>query len=117
MKINIIGNKGQSTVEYLVVTFVLVAALIKGPGIYHTVTDTMENKYHSYSFGVAISDPPRKAFDDAVNEDYEKIKKVLDPLDELKRLINEIIIPDFKEGKLPSWESVERFKDLIKRKH
>ena len=123
MKTNIIGkssvlrgNKGQSTVEYLVVTFVLVAALVKGPGIYHTVTDTMENKYHSYSFGIALSDPPRKAFDDAVNEDYEKIKKVLDPLDELKRLMNDIIIPDFKKGELPSWKSVKKFGDLIKQK-
>jgi hypothetical protein len=110
------GNKGQSTVEYLVVTCALVAALIKAPGLYHTVSDTLENKYHSYSFGVAVSDPPRKAFDDAVNEDYEKIRKVLDPLDELKRLINDIIIPDFKKGELPSWDNVKKFGELIKEK-
>ncbi len=110
------GNKGQSTVEYLIVTFALVAVLIKGPGMYHTVTHTMQNKYHSYSFGIAVSDPPRKAFDDAVDKDFEKVNKAVDSLEEIKRLINGTIIPDIKKGELPSWDNVKKFGELIKNK-
>jgi hypothetical protein len=110
------GNKGQSTVEYLVVTFVLVAVLVKGPGLYQTVSETMKNKYHSYSFAVAISDPPRKAFDDAISKDAEKVNKAIDSLEEIKRLINDTIIPDIKKGELPSWDNVKKFGELVKRK-
>ncbi len=110
------GNKGQSTVEYLIVTFVLVAALIKGPGMYQTVTHTMKNKYHSYSFGIAVSDPPRKAFDDEISKDLEKVNKAVDSLDEIKRLIDDTILPDIKKGELPSWNNVKKFGELIKRK-
>lgn len=114
-KAGVTGNQGQSTVEYLVVTFVLVAALATAPGIYETVSHTMANKYHSYAFGVAISDPPRKAFDDAVGKDADKVERFFETLEEIEDLISDSIFPDLSDGKLPSWEDVQKFGELIKR--
>ena len=109
-----IGNQGQSTVEYLVVTFVLVAALVTAPGIYDTVSHTVSGKYHSYCFGVAISDPPRKAFDDTVQKDADKVAHFFDTLEEIEDLIGNSIFPDIGKGKLPAWKDVKQFGDLIK---
>ena len=61
------SQSGQSAVEYLVICGVLIMALITAPSFYGTMSRTMKNKYRSYYFGVAISDPPRKAFVDTVN--------------------------------------------------
>lgn len=108
------GNQGQSTVEYLVVTFVLVAALVTAPGIYDTLSRTMTNKYHSYAFGVAVSDPPRKAFDDTVKRDADKVTHFFETLEKIEDLIGNSIFPDLKQGKLPDWKDVQKFGDLIK---
>jgi hypothetical protein len=108
-------NRGQSTVEYLVVTFTLVAALITLPSIYQTVSHNVANKYHSYSFGVAVSDPPRKAFDDAVQQDADRIENIFAVLADIEDLISDSIFPDLSEGKLPSLDDIKKFKDLLKR--
>lgn len=107
-------ERGQSTIEYLVVTFVLVASLIAVPNLYETSSDTLKNKYHSYSFAVAVSDPPRKAFDDEVEHDADKIEKILDIIEEIADLMNNSVFPDLKAGKLPSWEDIKKFGDIIK---
>lgn len=108
-------NSGQSTIEYLVVTFTLVAALISMPSIYQTVSHTMADKYHSYSFAVAVSDPPRKAFDDTVQQDADKVENIFAVLGEIEDLISDSIFPNLSDGKLPSLDDIKKFKDLVKR--
>jgi hypothetical protein len=104
-------KKGQSTIEYLLVCFILIGVLLKGPGIYHKVSSTMENKYHSYAFSVAISDPPRKAFDDEIRKDAAKVEHVLEVLEEIEDDIEHAHIPDIRDIDIPKgiekiWEKI-----------
>jgi len=108
-------NRGQSTIEYLVVTFFLIAGLITAPSVYQKISHTITNKYHSYRFGVAISDPPRKAFDDSMRKDAGKVESVFDTLEKIKDLIGNSIFPDLTKGKLPAWKDIKKFGDLVKR--
>jgi len=105
------NNKGQAAIEYLVVCLVLITALIKAPAIYDTLSGVMKNKYHSYSFGVAISDPPRKAFDDALTKDANKILSIFDVLKEIEDDIENVNLPDPDDLKLPSWDNIKKFGD------
>lgn len=112
-----VGNdRGQSTIEYLIVTAAVIGALISVPNFYNKVSNTMQNKYHSYSFGIAISDPPRKAFDDSVRKDAGKIERIFKIFDEIENLFRDSIFPDLSEGKLPSWDDIKKFADKIKEK-
>lgn len=99
------NEKGQSSVEYIIVTSALVAALITMPSIYDTISHTMQDKYKSYAFGVSISDPPSKQFDD-------KVHKVADIIKQIEDLIEKIgaIFTDIFSGKLPS---VKDFKSVF----
>lgn len=90
----IFNESGQSTIEYLVVCFILIAVLVKGPGVYQRMSGTMQNKYHSYAFSVAISDPPSKTFDDALHQDAAKIEHVLEVLEEIEKDIESAHLPD-----------------------
>lgn len=85
------NSRGQSTIEYLIVTFILVATLVTAPSIYETVGHTLIYKYESYSFGIAISDPPRKAIDDTINKDMDMIRHILDVLSDFKDLIKDVL--------------------------
>ena len=107
--------RGQSTIEYLVVTGALIATLISMPSIYKAVSDTMQDKYKSYAFGIAISDPPRKAFDDTVQKDADKVKEVLDILSDLGQLIENLSLDFFTKGKLPSKQDIDNFYNLLKK--
>lgn len=109
------NEKGQSTIEYLVVTGVLIASLISMPSIYKAISDTMQDKYKSYAFGVAISDPPRKAFDDTVQKDADKVKEVLDTLKDLGQFIENLTLDFFTKGKLPSKQDIDNFYNLLKK--
>ncbi len=103
------GNeKGQSAVEYLVVMAALMASLITLPNIYHTVSHTMQDKYTSYAFSVAISDPPSKQFDDTVHQGADILK-------EIEHVLFDIIIPDIRQGKLPGIGEIKDFFDLVKK--
>jgi len=103
------GNeKGQSAVEYLVVTAALMASLITLPNIYQTVGHTMQDKYTSYAFSVAISDPPSKQFDDTVHQGADLLK-------EIEHVLFDIIIPDIRQGKLPGIGEIKDFFDLVKK--
>lgn len=110
------NDRGQSTIEYLIVTGAVVAALLTGPHIYNKVINTMHNKYHSYSFGIAISDPPRKAFDDTVQKDASKVYNIFKIFDEIEDLFTDSVFPDLSEGKLPSWDDIKKFGEKIKEK-
>ena len=114
-KIIFCDNRGQSTIEYLIVTFLFVAALVTAPSIYQTSSDVLKNKYRGYSFGVAISDPPRKAFDDTLRDDVDFLDKVLKALEKIQKWIENPELPEFKEGKIPSWSDVQDLKDRLKK--
>lgn len=108
---DVVNNRGQSTIEYLVVTFILVAMLITSPSIYNSFSGVMANKYHSYAFGIAISDPPRKAFDDTIEKDMDRITKIFDVIDEIEDLIEgsiEKIIEEMTDIKMPSFDDIEK---------
>lgn len=83
----IASDSGQSTVEYLVVTFMLVAILLYPSSIWEFFSVTLKNKYHSYVFGVSVSDPPRKEFDDRLAKGAEEIEKALDILKKVEHVI------------------------------
>lgn len=106
-----INARGQSTIEYMVVCLFLIAGLLKGPGIYQKTSSVIENKYHSYTFSVAISDPPSKAFDDEIHKDASKIEHVLDVLEEIEDDIENAHIPDPRDIHIPKgvekiWEKI-----------
>ncbi|MFO7830369.1 MAG: hypothetical protein R6V18_00135 [Desulfuromonadaceae bacterium] len=105
------GEAGQSTIEYLVVFFCLTAVLLKGPWIYEKISTPIQNKYHSYAFGVAISDPPTKAFDDEIQKDAAKVEHVLEVLEEIEDEIEHAHIPDPSDIHIPKgigkmWEKI-----------
>jgi hypothetical protein len=101
------NQSGQSSVEYLVVTGALIAGLITLPNIYDTFSHTMQDKYKSYAFSVAISDPPSKQFDDEVHH-------TADIIEEIEDLLFKTIFPDLAKGKMPSIADVKKFFDLAK---
>ena len=107
-------QSGQSAIEYLVICGVLIMALITVPSFYGTMSHTMKNKYQSYYFGVAISDPPRKAFDDAVNQDADKVSRIIKDIQKIGEFIEDVIIPDILKPKLPSQSEIEQFLELLK---
>ena len=115
---NFIQNeKGQSAVEYLVICTALVSILLMSSSqdsMYNIVSHTMQEKYKSYAFGVSISDPPSKQFDDEVKQDADKVKEVLNTLSKIERLISDTIVPDIVHGKMPSTDSIKEFAELLK---
>ena len=102
---------GQSTIEYLLVCSILIGVLLEGPWIYEKISTPIQNKYHSYAFGVAISDPPRKAFDDEIQKDAAKVEHVLEVLEEIEGEIEHAHIPDPSDIHIPKgiekmWEKI-----------
>lgn len=104
---NLNNDSGQSTVEYLIVTFMVVAALIYPTPIYETISGTLKNKYQGYRFAVAISDPPRKEFDDKLEKGAEMVHKVIDTVGEIKRVAS-----DVEHFQLPIHEKLPSFGDI-----
>jgi len=107
------NNSGQSAVEYLIVCFCLVAAIITMPSIYQTMSNTMSNKFKSYAFGVAISDPPTKEFDDSVQKVEDIIHKIERSLGAIGDLIKDLFGLSH-HAKLPPVEAVEKLVDTLK---
>lgn len=99
--------RGQSAVEYLIVTSALIAGLITLPNIYDTISHTMHDKYTSYAFSIAISDPPSKEFDDKVHHEADTMEQIED-------LLFKTIFPDIGKGKMPATEDIKKFFDLVK---
>jgi len=94
------GQRGQSAVEYLVVVGALVSALIAAPSAFDMVRGMMQNKYRSYSFGIAISDPPTSIFDEKVDRDADTVKEAMDALHKLEKFIAH---PSLPEPEKPDW--------------
>lgn len=84
------NDRGQSIVEYLIVSAAIVASLITAPSIYQEISGTLKNKYKSYAFGVAVSDPPRKTFDDQVKKDADEVKHILDILKDIEHFFENL---------------------------
>ena len=95
-------QRGQSAVEYLIVVGALVSALVAAPSAFHMVRDMMQSKYQSYSFGIAISDPPTSTFDEEVARDANTVKEVMNTLHTLENFIEHPSLPDFEKPKWPA---------------
>jgi hypothetical protein len=95
-------NRGQSTVEYVVVTSALLTALLAAPSVSDTLLQTFYNKYESYSFGVAISDPPR-------GETDKKVHKITETIDDWFQAFDDFELPDKLTEKIPGTRTIEHF--------
>lgn len=107
------NSQGQSTVEYLVVCFSLVASLIAAPSIYSTISTTMANKYKSYAFGIAISEPPSKSFDDKVEKTASVIHTIRQVFDAIGNLIDDLLGIS-KGPAMPATDAIKKFIDTLK---
>ncbi len=112
------NERGQSAVEYLIMCAALVTLFITTSSensIYNMISHTIHDKYSSYAFGVSISDPPDKAFDDKVKEDAAKVKEVLDELENIEDLISDIELPDLSFKDISDEDSgiINGFKTLV----
>jgi hypothetical protein len=77
------ANRGQSTVEYVAVLSALFLIAGLGGGAVSKLATTIKQKYKSYCFSVAISDPPEAVFDS--REAYQHNSEVLLALDKVNR--------------------------------
>lgn len=112
--IRLLANiRGQSAVEYLIVCSCLVAALITAPSLYETFGHIMANKYKSYAFGVSISEPPSKGFDDKEQKVADIVHIVREVLDATGDLFNDLF-GFSKGGAMPSIKAVEKFVGKLK---
>ena len=95
-------NCGQSTVEYVVIVSILMATFMAGPRVSDRLVRTFCNKYESYAFAVAISDPPRGEMDQRVHEVTGRIKEWSQALDDVE-------LPGKIKKKIPGTEAIEHF--------
>ncbi len=113
------NEQGQSAVEYLVVCTALVTLFLISSShnsVYNMISHTIHDKYSSYSFGVSISDPPSKAFDDKVKHDAAEVKEVIHELEEVAGYLKDHPLPEtIKPGDLPSAFQgiIKGFKELV----
>lgn len=112
-------QRGQSAVEYLVICTAMVTLFLVSSSqdsVYNMMSHTIHDKYESYAFGISISDPPSKAFDDAVKQDAAKIQKALHELEDVADYIKDHPLPEtIQSGDLPSTFDtvIKGFKDLV----
>lgn len=73
--------RGQSMVEFVVVLTALFLIAGLGRGYIGQLKDTIQQKYRSYCFGVAISDPPQGSYTMiSASEDAGKTMKVAEKI-------------------------------------
>ncbi len=107
------NQRGQAAVEYLIVCFCLIATLLTVPSIYLTFSDAVSNKYKSYCFGVAISDPPTKAFDDKEKAASDALREVKEVFNAIEQLIKDLFFPE-PDGSMPAIDAVKKFINTLK---
>lgn len=100
----ILNQRGQSAVEYIIVTGFIVTALVTLPSLYDTFSHTMHDKFQSYAFGISISDPPSKAFDDEVHKVSEVLGEIEKIFSELWDMIKDLTL----HGKVPSLSDIKK---------
>ncbi|WP_457577933.1 hypothetical protein [Desulfomarina sp.] len=109
------NQRGQSTVEYLVIVMILLILPPTTKTIYQVMSHTMHDKYNSYAFAVSISDPPSKKFDDEVKKDINKVSHIINSIKQIGHIIGTQIIPDIFHGQMPSSDSIKDLMELIKK--
>jgi hypothetical protein len=88
--------------------------LLSAPSIYTTISDTMSNKYKSYCFAVAISEPPTKAFDDGEQKVGDFIHMIDQVIGAIEDLIEDLFVPS-TGGVMPPKEAVNKFIGTLKK--
>lgn len=107
------GQRGQAAVEYLVVVGALVTALVTLPSVFDVVRESLQSKYQSYSFAVAISEPPRSVFDREVAADAHKVEEVMRVLHDLEEFLAHPSLPDFDKPDIPATDFIKDLEKLI----
>jgi hypothetical protein len=107
------GQRGQAAVEYLVVVGALVTALVALPSVFELVRESLQSKYQSYSFAVAISEPPRSAFDREVAADAHKVEEVMRVLHDLEKFLAHPSLPDVHKPDIPATGFIKDLEKLI----
>jgi len=101
------SNKGQSTVEYVAVLTALFLIAGLGSGTVSKLTTTIKQKYKSYCFSVAISDPPGAIFDS--KKAYQHNSAVLLAMDQVNRMpVQQRSVVDEQGASLPDFASVSK---------
>ncbi len=109
MKMHRFGSqRGQSTVEYVVIVTIFLTAFMAAPSVTKQLQTVFANKAESYAFAVSISDPPGSRAD-------EKVHEVTDKIDKIYNFLNDFELPDDIKEKIPGYESVEKFIKKIKK--
>jgi hypothetical protein len=108
------NQRGQSTVEYLVIVMILLILPPTTKTIFEVMSHTMQDKYNSYAFAVSVSDPPSKKFDDEVKKDINRISHIINSIKQIGHIIGTQIIPDIFHGEMPSTDSINDLLKLIK---
>lgn len=95
-------SRGQAAVEYIVICGILVATLLAAPSVYDQVSTTLANKYRSYVFSVAITDPPSSEFDTVGGE-----------LEELGDWVENVAFPGHHDQSNPGTAILREFEGII----
>jgi len=95
-------QRGQSTVEYVVVVTVLLTTFMAAPSVTKQLQTVFANKSVSYAFAVAISDPPSSKADKTVEE-------VNDIIYNISYFLTNLEWPDGIEVKIPGYEGIKKF--------
>ncbi len=107
------SQKGQSTVEYVVVVSLLLATFL-GSSCIDDLVDAFHKKYKSYAFGVSISDPPSSSFDKEVNDGAQKIADIMKIIDDLLQFVEGADPDAGGAGDNPATEELDEFERIIK---
>ncbi len=109
----VVNQKGQSTVEYVVIVSLLLAAFLGSDSI-DSLVKTFHQKYKSYAFGVSISDPPSSSFDKEVNDSAQEVADIMHIIDDLLEFIEGADPDAGGAGDNPVTEELEEFERIIK---
>lgn len=109
----ITNERGQSTAEYIIIVMLMFTAFLGKDAAIEQLQLTFHNKYKSYAFGVSISDPPSKSFDDTVKKTADKIKNIIDSIKNIIDIIAQVLDGKIDPGREPGTEILEQFKHII----
>lgn len=107
------NQKGQSTVEYVVIVSLLLAVFL-GSDSMDKLIKKFHQKYKSYAFSVAISDPPSSSFDKEVNDGAQEIADIVHLIKEIMQFIEGSDPDAGGAGDNPATEELEEFENIIK---
>lgn len=106
-------QKGQSTVEYVVIVSLLLATFL-GSNAMDTLIKKFHQKYKSYAFSVSISDPPSSSFDREVNDGAQEVADIVKIIRDIMGFIEGTNPDAGGAGDNPMTEDLEEFERIIK---